>query len=70
METKEQKIENFKILKDFIAKETVYIKWLKKQKGKSKFMKEHLKYWETTLKNAKQEFEQREQELKQLEEQC
>ncbi len=67
METKEQKIENFKILKDFIEKETIFLKWLKGKKKKSKYDKEHLKYWGETLKNAKQEYKQIKQELKELE---
>ena len=72
METKEQKIERLKVVKIFIKKESAFLKWLKNKKKKSKYDKEHLKYWGITLKNAKQEYKQIKQQLKELEleEQC
>ena len=67
METREQKIEKIRILKEFIKREIAFVKWLNNKKRKSMYDKEHLKYCKRTLKNAKQELKELEQELKELE---
>lgn len=63
---KEQKIEKIRILKKFIRREVAFEKWLNNKKRKSVYDKEQLKYCKITLKNAKQEYKQIKQQLKEL----
>lgn len=58
MEIREKKIENIRILKEFIKRETDFVKWLNNKKRKTIYDKEHLKYRKITLKNAKQELKE------------
>ena len=63
---REQKIEKIRILKKFIRREVAFEKWLNNKKRKSVYDKEQLKYCKITLKNAKQEYKQIKQQLKEL----